>query len=163
MSNTPEFLVSGATGQQGGAVTRALLEAGRAVRAFVRDPPSEKAKSLVADGVTLAVGDLFDRASIDQAMKGIRGVFSVQTSSASGLLTDGQEVEQGKSVADSAVSNGVAHLVYSSTGAAGKGHTGMGHFDSKSRIEDYVRSLPIATTITRPASFMEMMMLPGWV
>ncbi|MGO7169555.1 NmrA/HSCARG family protein [Rhizobium leguminosarum] len=161
MSNTPEFLVFGATGQQGGAVTRALLEAGRGVRAFVRDPYSEKAKSLAADGVSLAVGDLFGRASIDLAMKGIRGVFSVQTSSPSGLLTDEQEVEQGKSVADSAVSNGVAHLVYSSTGAAGKGHTGMGHFDSKSRIEDYVHSLPAATTITRPASFMEMMMLPG--
>lgn len=161
MSNTPEFLVFGATGQQGGAVTRALLEAGRKVRAFVRDPHSEKAKSLAADGVVLAAGDLFDRASIDHAMQGIHGVFSVQTSSPSGLLTDEQEVEQGKSIAHSAVSNGVAHLVYSSTGAAGKGHTGMGHFDSKSRIEDYVRSLPIVTTITRPASFMEMMMLPG--
>jgi uncharacterized protein YbjT (DUF2867 family) len=37
----------------------------------------------------------------------------------------------------------------------------MGHFDSKSRIEEYIRSLPIAATITRPASFMEMMLLPG--
>lgn len=161
MSNTPEFLVFGATGQQGGAVTRALRKAGRGVRAFVRDPYSAKAKSLAEDGVSLVVGDLFDRASIDHAMTGIRGVFSVQTSSPSGLVTDEQEVEQGKSVADSAVSNGVAHLVYSSTGAAGKGHTGMGHFDSKSRIEDHIRSLPIATTITRPASFMEIMMLPG--
>ncbi|MCV9941294.1 MULTISPECIES: NmrA/HSCARG family protein [unclassified Rhizobium] len=161
MSNTPEFLVFGATGQQGGAVTRALREAGREVRAFVRDPYSEKAKSLAADGVSLVAGDLFDRVSIDRAMTGIRGVFSVQTSSPSGLVTDEQEVDQGKSIADSALSNGVAHLVYSSTGAAGKGHTGMGHFDTKSRIEDYVRSLPIATTITRPASFMEMMMLPG--
>jgi uncharacterized protein YbjT (DUF2867 family) len=103
------------------------------------------------------VGDLLDLGLIDQAMKGVRGVFSMQTSSPSGLLTD----EQGKSVADSAVSNGIAHLVYSSTGAAGKSHTGMGHFDSKSRIENHVRSLPIATTITRPASFLEMMMLPG--
>ncbi|WP_025591284.1 NmrA/HSCARG family protein [Agrobacterium tumefaciens] len=161
MSNTPEFLVFGATGQQGGAVTRALRNAGREVRAFVRDPYSEKSKSLAANGVDLAVGDLFDRGSIDHAMTGIRGVFSVQTSSPSGLVTDEQEVAQGKSIADSAVSNGVAHLVYSSTGAAGKGNTGMGHFDSKSRIEDYIRRLPIATTITRPASFMEMMMLPG--
>lgn len=120
MSNAPEFLVFGATGQQGGAVTRALLEAGRGVRAFVRDPYSEKAKSLAADGVSLAVGDLFDRASIDHAMKGIRSVFSVQTSSPSGLLTDEQEVEQGKSIADSTVSNGVAYLVYSSTGLPGR-------------------------------------------
>jgi uncharacterized protein YbjT (DUF2867 family) len=46
MSNTPEFLVFGATGQQGGAVTRALLEAGRGVRAFVRDPYGERASPL---------------------------------------------------------------------------------------------------------------------
>lgn len=37
----------------------------------------------------------------------------------------------------------------------------MGHFDSKSEIEAHVRSLPINSTITRPASFMEMMLLPG--
>jgi uncharacterized protein YbjT (DUF2867 family) len=60
-----------------------------------------------------------------------------------------------------AVAAGVAHLVYSSGGAAGKGRTGMGHFDSKSQIEEHIRSLQIAATITRPASFMEMMMLPG--
>jgi uncharacterized protein YbjT (DUF2867 family) len=161
MSNSPEFLVFGATGQQGGVVARSLREAGREVRAFVRDPQSEKAKALATEGITLAVGDLFDRASIDRAMTGIRGVFSVQTSSPSGLVTDEQEVAQGKSIADSAVAAGVTHLVYSSGGAAGKGHTGMGHFDSKSRIEEHIRSLPIAATITRPASFMEMMMLPG--
>jgi hypothetical protein len=37
----------------------------------------------------------------------------------------------------------------------------MGHFDSKSEIENYVRSLPLCWTITRPASFIEMLMLPG--
>lgn len=67
----------------------------------------------------------------------------------------------GKAIADSLVPAGVAHLLYSSGGAAGKGHTGMGHFDSYSQIEDHVRPLPTTTTIKRPASFMEMMMLPG--
>jgi uncharacterized protein YbjT (DUF2867 family) len=161
MLTTSEFLVFGATGQQGGAVARALRKAGREVRAFVRNPQSEQARALVAEGITLAVGDLFDRASIDRAMTGVRGVFSVQTSSPSGLVTDKQEVAQGKAIADSAVAAGVALLVYSSGGAAGKGHTGMGHFDSKSQIEEYIRRLPIAATITRPASFMEIMMLPG--
>ncbi|KQQ44861.1 NmrA family protein [Rhizobium sp. Leaf311] len=161
MSNSPEFLVFGATGQQGGVVASSLRKARREVRAFVRDPKSERAKALVRQGITLAVGDLFDRASIDRAMTGIQGVFSVQTSSPSGLVTDDQEVAQGKAIANSAVAAGVAHLVYSSGAAAGKGQTGMGHFDSKSRIEEHIRCLPIATTITRPASFMEMMMLPG--
>lgn len=161
MSYSTEILVFGATGQQGGAVARALRAQGQAVRGFVRNPDSEKAKALVADGINLAVGDLYDRASIDHAMAGIRSVFSVQTSSPSGTLSDEDEVTQGKNVVDSAVAVGVSHFVYSSGGAAGKGLTGMGHFDSKSRIEDYVRAQSFAWTITRPASFVEMMMLPG--
>lgn len=159
--NTPEFLIFGATGQQGGAVAHALRRAGREVRAFVRDPHSEKAVALTKVGISIAVGDLMDRQSIDRAMVGIRGVFSVQASSPSGLVTDEQEIAQGKAIADSAVAAGVAHILYSSGGAAGKGHTGMAHFDTKSEIESYVRSLPINVTITRPAAFMEMMMLPG--
>lgn len=161
MTQTSEFLVFGATGQQGGAVAHALRVAGRQVRAFVRNPNSEMAKALTAEGITLAVGDLFDRASIDRAMNGIQGVFSVQTSSPAGTVSDEQEVIQGKTIADSALAAGVSHVVYSSSGASGKGPTGMGHFDSKSEIEDYLRSLPLSTTITRPSSFMEMMLLPG--
>ncbi|WP_029619932.1 NmrA/HSCARG family protein [Pseudorhizobium marinum] len=161
MDQSEQFLVFGATGQQGGAVARALKAKGRKVRAFVRDPESGKAKALAAEGISLAIGDLFDPASIDRAMAGIAGVFSVQTSSPAGEITDEQEVWQGKAIADSALQQGVRHLVYSSGGAAGKGPTGMGHFDSKSQIEAYVRSLSIMSTITRPASFMEMMLLPG--
>jgi uncharacterized protein YbjT (DUF2867 family) len=161
MDHRAEFLVFGATGQQGGAVARALKAKGRKVKAFVRNPDSVRSKALAAEGISLAVGDLFDPASIDRAMVGVTGVFSVQTSSPAGEVTDAQEVLQGKAIADSAVRQGVRHLVYSSGGAAGKGPTGMGHFDSKSEIEAYVQSLPMLTTITRPASFMEMMMLPG--
>lgn len=161
MTQSNEILVFGVTGQQGGAVARALRAKGQAVRGFVRDANSEKAKALVAEGINLTVGDLFNRGSIDRAMQGVRAVFSVQTSSPSGTLSDEDEVTQGKNVVDSAVAAGVSHLVYSSGGAAGKGPTGMGHFDSKSRIEEHVRAQSFAWTITRPASFIEMMLLPG--
>jgi uncharacterized protein YbjT (DUF2867 family) len=161
MKHTAEFLVFGATGQQGGAVARALKERGERVRAFVRDADSTRSRALAAEGISLAIGDLFDPASIDRAMAGIAGVFSVQTSSPAGEITDAQEVWQGKAIADSALRQGIQHLVYSSGGAAGKGPTDMGHFDSKSEIEAYVTALPIASTITRPASFMEMLLLPG--
>jgi hypothetical protein len=49
----------------------------------------------VAAGITLAVGNLFDRASIERAMVGI-GVFSVQASSPQGEISDEQEIIQGK-------------------------------------------------------------------
>ena len=157
-------LVFGATGQQGGAVAGALRAAGWAVRAFVRDERSAAARALTASGVTLAHGDFADGASLRAAMLGVHGVFSVQPSSGQGAaynMTDVEEVRYGKSVADHALEAGVRHLVYTSVGAAGKGPTGMGHFDSKTAVEEHIRSLPLRSTIVRPCSFMELLLLPG--
>ena len=68
----------------------------------------------------------------------------------------------GIAVADLAVKNGVSHLVYSSVGTVNSQPTGMGHFDSKMRIEEHIRSLPIRYTIVRPTSFMELLVMPGF-
>lgn len=76
------ILVTGATGGQGGAVARACLARGIAVRAFVRDAASPPARALAAAGATLAVGDMADRDSVDRAMNGAGGVFSVQLDTA---------------------------------------------------------------------------------
>lgn len=164
MMDEKSVLVFGATGQQGGAVARALRSAGWHVRALVRDPAGEAAKALEAIGVALHKGAFSDVASIDAAMAGAYGVFSVQPSSGQGAaygITDAEEVRYGKTVADMAATHHVRHLVYTSGGAAGKGETGLGHFDSKTEIEEHVRGLPIHSTIVRPAAFMEMLMLPG--
>jgi uncharacterized protein YbjT (DUF2867 family) len=92
-------------------------------------------------------------------------VFSVQPSSGQGALygvTDEDEVRFGLTVADLALESGVQHLVYTSVGVADDEPTGMGHFDSKLRIEKHVRALPIAATIVRPAAFMDMLVMPGF-
>lgn len=157
-------LVFGATGQQGGAVTRALLADGWKIRALVRDTGSAKAAGLADEGVETINGDLAASASIRAAMQGAYGVFSVQPSSGQGAaynVTDEDEVRWGEAVADIAVETGVRHLVYSSANAAGPTPTGMGHFDTKSRIEEHVRSLGIVATVIRPAAFMEILALPG--
>ena len=80
MSNTDKvILVTGATGQQGGAAAKHLLEQGWPMRALVRDGNSRPARELAAQGVDLVLGDLEDRASVDRAVDGAYGVFSVQT------------------------------------------------------------------------------------
>lgn len=161
---TRTVLVFGATGQQGGAVASALLSDGWKVRAIVRDPSAEKAKELAKLGATLVAGDLADPVSVRAAMKGVHGVFSVQPSSGQGAaygITDEQEVRYGKAVADLALAAGVQHFVYTSVAISGARSTGMGHFDSKLDIEDHVRSLALSSTIVRPASFMELLLLPG--
>ena len=62
------ILVTGTTGKQGGAVVRALLQAGRPVRALTRDPSSAAGKALAAQGVEVVKGDLNDTASLDAAL-----------------------------------------------------------------------------------------------
>lgn len=157
-------LVFGATGQQGGAAARALRAGGWGVRALVRDTASSKARELSGAGIELFQGNLADDNSIRAAIAGAYGIFSVQPSSGQGPVygvTDEEEIRWGSTIADLAVANGVEHLVYTSVNAVGPTKTGMGHFDSKATIEAYIRTLPIRSTIIRPAGFLELLMLPG--
>jgi uncharacterized protein YbjT (DUF2867 family) len=158
--STP-ILVFGATGQQGGSVAKALLAAGWPVRAMVRDPASPKAAALRESGIELVHGDLNDPDSVRAATAGVYGVFSVQTSSPSGQISDEDEVRYGITVADAAADGGVAHLVYSSGAGVGDTPTGVGHYDSKMRIEAHLRTLPIKATVVRPVTFMELLVMRG--
>ena len=160
--NQRPILVFGATGQQGGSVSGALSKAGWPVRAFVRNLSAPKALALQAEGIELVQGTFADRRALRDAMNGVHGVFSVQPSSPGGTVTDEEEVSMGMAIADLAAEAGVDHLVYSSGAAVGDSPTGMGHFDSKARIEAHIRTLPITTTIVRPAAFMEMLTMPGF-
>ncbi|MGQ0840964.1 NmrA/HSCARG family protein [Actinokineospora sp.] len=152
MTDRDEILVTGATGQQGGATARALLARGRRVRALVRDPLAPAAQELAMAGAALVRGDFDDRHSLRAAMAGVRGVFSVQNfMSPAGL---GGEVRQGRAVAEAAAATGVQHVVYSSVGGADR-HSGVPHFDSKRAVERTLAALRVPTTVLRPTFFMD--------
>ncbi|MBD0844095.1 NmrA/HSCARG family protein [Streptomyces sp. TRM68416] len=153
MPNTEPILVTGATGGQGGAVTRALLARGRRVRALVRTPDSPAAKELRALGAEPVTGDLDDPRSLRAAAQGAYGVFSVQPADFTDPRPD-IEVRRGRNVADAAAAAGAAHLVYSSVGPARRG-TGVAHFESKAEIETYIEALGVPATVLRPVYFME--------
>ncbi|MFA9477396.1 NmrA/HSCARG family protein [Phycisphaerales bacterium AB-hyl4] len=152
----PRVLVTGATGQQGGAVTRHLLKRNFEVRALTRDPNKAAARSLTEQGVDVVQGDLNDRASVDNAINGVQGVFSVQSFWEVGF--DG-EVMQGKQLADAAKEANVEHFVYSSVGSA-QHDTGIPHFDSKWQIEQHIREIGLPCTILRPVFFMDNWQMP---
>ena len=119
------ILVTGATGHQGGAVAHHLLKRGKfQVCALVRDQHKPAAQSLHRLGTELCVGDLDQQASLEHALQGVYGIFSMQG------LNDGLEAEirEGKALVDVAKALGIGHFVYSSVGSAER-KTGVPHFD----------------------------------
>lgn len=145
------ILVTGVTGNQGGAVARALLHDGYHVRGLTRNPDSDRAIAMAELGVDLVRGDFENVASLDSAIEDVHGVFLVTNYWEHGYKA---EVRQGKNVADAAKRANVEHLVFSSVANSDQA-TGIPHFDSKYEIEQYIQSLDIAFTILRPVSFME--------
>jgi len=146
------ILVTGATGQQGGAVLRHLRTRGFAVRALTRDMHSPAARTLAARGIGVIQGNFDDRASLERALDGAYGAYTVQTPWQSGGVEG--EVRQGIAFADAAKAAGIQHLVYSSVGSADR-QTGIPHFESKYQIEEHIRAIGLPHTILRPVFLME--------
>jgi uncharacterized protein YbjT (DUF2867 family) len=147
------IVVTGATGLQGGAVARRLLQEGWRVRGLTRNPASEQARALAALGVEVAWGDMAEAESLRPVFEGAYGVYSVQNPFIGGPEA---EVSQGKNVADVAKDAGVEHLVYGSAGTGRRG-AGVPSWETKLQIEDHMKVLGLPLTILRPTAFMELM------
>ncbi|MEE9138304.1 MAG: SDR family NAD(P)-dependent oxidoreductase, partial [candidate division NC10 bacterium] len=136
MATQPKIiLVTGATGQQGGAVARSLLRQGHKVRALTRNP--NKAAGLAKAGAEIVKGDLTDKATCERALQGTDGVFAVSTFIEAGMDV---EVQQGITLADAAKKANVKHFVYTSVGSANR-NTGVPHFDTKWKVEQHISQL----------------------
>ena len=161
MENTRMILVTGATGQQGGSIVNALLDAGHKVRALTRNPNSGRAAALQDRDVEVVQGDFTDRTSLENALSGVDGAFLVGTPFEAGPQA---ETQQGLSFVEVAHSVGLPHLVYSSVGDADR-NTGIPHFDSKYLVERRIVELGLPYTIIAPVFFADNMMsqfvLPG--
>ena len=157
MTNDRTILITGVTGKQGGAVTKALRDSGFRLRGLTRKPESEQATALARHGVDIVKGDLDDEDTLRQALAGAWGVFAVQNTWEAGVE---REEVQGKRLAKLAREAGVEHYVYTSVGSAHR-QTGIPHFDNKWRIEETVRGLQFPShVILRPVFFMENLVAP---
>lgn len=145
--------VVGATGLQGRAITRRLLQEGWPVRALTRNPQGKQARALAALGAEVLRTDMADEAALERSFAGAHGVYSVQNHHISGY--DG-EIRQGKNVADAAARAGVRHLVYASAGTGAKG-TGIGSWETKIEVAAHARRSDVPLTVLRPMAFMELM------
>lgn len=156
MTTKRSVLVTGATGQQGGAVAHALLSRGHRVKALTRKPDSDAARRLASAGADVVTGDLGDAASIVKAASGVDTMYLMGNSYEAGVE---EEIRQGIVAADAAKAAGVGHLIYSSVADANK-KTGIPHFESKYLVEKHVAGLGIPHTISAPVAFMENFVAP---
>ena len=149
-SKNRTIVVTGATGKQGGAAFRHLVQRGFAVRALVRDPGRPDVRELEGRGVEIFRGDFDDAESMERALDGADGAYSVQAWQGGPEA----EVRQGIAFAEAANRQEVGHFVYSSVAAADQ-NTGIPHFESKGKIEERIRQTGMPYTIFRPVFFME--------
>ncbi|KAH7126077.1 hypothetical protein EDB81DRAFT_846736 [Dactylonectria macrodidyma] len=153
--------VFGATGNQGGSVIEAILRDSTLskefkIRAITRDVTKPSAQALAAKGIEVVAADMSSADALAPAVAGAHTIFLVtnfwETFSAD------VEIAQGKAVTDAAKAAGVQHLIFSSllntTETSGGKLPNISHFDSKSKIEEYIRSTGIPATFVLPGLFM---------
>jgi len=140
MSNTQKLIaVVGATGQQGGAVVRALQASGQfKVRALTRNPATHPH---LADEVVEA--DLSRPETLEAAFAGAHGVFLVTNFAEAGTA----ESEQALAAVRAAKDAGVRHFIWSTlpnVEAISLGKFDVPHFTNKARIERVVKEARFA-------------------
>ncbi|EJD40756.1 NAD(P)-binding protein [Auricularia subglabra TFB-10046 SS5] len=147
-------VVHGATGLQGGTVTRALSAAGYHVRAAVRDVNAPKARELAKlPNVEHAPIDL---SNIQKLIKTYTGADAVFACSVPGP----DELQHGKNMADAAKAAGVKFYIWSALESIEKLTKGTANlkvpeFDNKAEVADYVSALGIPYTNLYLGGFME--------
>ena len=136
------ILVTGATGNAGSQVVRALRERGAGVRAFVRD--TEKARSLFGDEVELAVGDFADAASLERALESVKAMLL-------SCADDPRRVEWETKAIEAAAAAGVRRIVKLSTIGAQPGAP-VAFWDWHGQVEERLRSAGVPYVILQSSS-----------
>jgi len=176
-SHSPIILVTGATGVQGGGVVRELLVKATStspptpltIRAFVRDPTSLAAQSLVAlnpETVQLFQGDFDNVDTLTRAAEGATATFINVTP----VFTDLEaESRHGHNILKASLAAGVKYIIYSAVNRAdnreGLKNIQPGgwidtYYKSKGSIISSVKAPPFPTppgytyTVILPATFL---------
>jgi len=155
MQKDKTIFVTGATGNQGGAVLNNLLKNGFSVKALVRNPSSEAARRLAQPNVEIIHGDLNNPGSYQDHLSQVDGVFCLLTYN----YGVDKELKQGLQLVNSARENRVKHFLYSSVIGC-DANTGIPHWESKFKIENHLKESGMAFTILRPSSLYENLKIP---
>jgi uncharacterized protein YbjT (DUF2867 family) len=139
-----KILVTGGTGNVGGAVVKELLKRGAEVRVLARKQP--EAGKLPAE-VEVAIGDLLDPVSVEQALQGVDKLFLLNA-----VVTD--ELTQALIAYGVAKRIGVKHVTYLSVFKVDQ-FRDVPHFASKLAVENALREFGVPYTILRPGYYIQ--------
>ncbi len=139
-----KILVTGGTGNVGGAVVSELLQRGAEVRVLARKQP-EPGK--LPAGVEVAIGDLLDPVSVEQAMRGVDKLFLLNA-----VVTD--ELTQALIAYGIAKRVGIKHVTYLSVFKVDQ-FRDVPHFASKLAVENALREFGVPYTILRPGYYIQ--------
>ncbi len=139
-----KILVIGGTGYVGGAVVKELLRRGANIRVLARKQPEE---GKLPTGVEVAIGDLLDPPSVEQAIRGVDKLFLLNAVSP-------DELTQGLIVYDLAKKLKLKHIVYHSVFRV-EHFKDVPHFASKLAIENAMREFGVPFTVIRPNYFFQ--------
>jgi len=154
------ILVTGATGQQGGATVRELLAHGFKVNAMTRDIDSTAAREVADRGAQLIQGDWSDLNSIADSLDTIDAVYMVLPPTWNmNEEEDNKEADLGIAFIDLLKRKKVHYVVYSSVLMADKQKSFRPRF--KHTIEEYLWNSGLNATVLRPATFMENFLMPS--
>lgn len=156
--------VAGATGAQGGGLTRAILadtNGGFAVRALTRDVNSDKAKALAKAGAEVVAANVDDASSLKKAFKGADAAYCVTFFWEH--FSPEREKSQAYNLAVASQDAGIKHVIWSTFEDTRKsiplsdnrmptlqGKYKVPHFDSKAEANAYFTDagLPVTFLLT---------------
>ena len=137
------ILITGASGNAGGAVLREVLKSGSGVRAMVR---SREDSAKVPQGATAVVADFADTSSLRRALEGVDTVYLV-------CSPVRELVELESNMIDACREAGVKHIVLNS--ALGAGDFAKSFPSWHRKVEDKLKGSGMAYTTLRPNGFMQ--------
>ena len=137
------ILITGASGNAGGAVLHEVLKNGSGVRAMVR---SKEDSAKVPQGATAVIADFADKQSLSRALEGVDAAYLV-------CSPVRELVELESNMIDACREAGVKHMVLNS--ALGAGDFAKSFPSWHRKVEDKLKGSGIDFTILRPNGFMQ--------
>jgi uncharacterized protein YbjT (DUF2867 family) len=141
------ILITGASGNAGGAVLHEVLKSGSDVRAMVR---SKEDSAKTPQGAAAVIADFADKPSLRRALEGVDSVYLV-------CSPVRELVELESNMIDACREAGVKHIVLNS--ALGAGDFAKSFPSWHHKVEDKLTGSGVGYTILRPNGFMQNLIL----